>query len=30
MKSLLTDYYATSDAWTVKLAATQVIAATNA
>jgi len=30
VKSLLTDYYATSDAWTVKTAALQVIAATNA
>lgn len=30
VKSLLTDYYATSDAWTVRTAATQVIAATNA
>ncbi|PRY77763.1 serine/threonine protein kinase [Yoonia maritima] len=30
VKSLLTDYYATSDAWTVKTSALQVIAATNA
>ena len=30
IKSLLTDYYATSDAWSVRTAATQVIAATNA
>ena len=30
VKSLLTDYYATPDAWTVKTAATRVIAATNA
>ncbi|CUH79800.1 bifunctional protein-serine/threonine kinase/phosphatase [Tropicibacter naphthalenivorans] len=30
VKALLTDYYATSDAWTVRNAATQVIRATNA
>ncbi|NDW00180.1 bifunctional protein-serine/threonine kinase/phosphatase [Salipiger sp. PrR002] len=30
VKSLLTDYYATPDAWTVKTSATRVIAATNA
>ncbi|WP_106746452.1 bifunctional protein-serine/threonine kinase/phosphatase [Yoonia maritima] len=30
VKSLLVDYYATSDAWTVKTSALQVIAATNA
>lgn len=30
IKSLLTDYYSTSDAWSVRTAATQVIAATNA
>lgn len=29
VKSLLTDYYCTSDAWTVKTAASRVIAATN-
>ncbi|MDV7142127.1 bifunctional protein-serine/threonine kinase/phosphatase [Tropicimonas sp. TH_r6] len=29
VKSLLTDYYCTSDAWTVKIAASRVIAATN-
>lgn len=30
VKSLLTDYYATSDAWSVKTAASNVLAATNA
>ena len=30
VKSVLTDYYETSDAWTVKTAASNVIAATNA
>lgn len=30
VKSLLTDYYATPDAWTAKTAATRVIASTNA
>jgi len=30
VKALLTDYYATPDAWTVKTAASRVIAATNA
>lgn len=30
VKSLLTDYYSTPDAWTVRTAATRVIAATNA
>ncbi|XDA98904.1 bifunctional protein-serine/threonine kinase/phosphatase [Sulfitobacter sp. LCG007] len=30
VRSLLTDYYATPDAWTVKTAASRVIAATNA
>ncbi|WP_102223058.1 bifunctional protein-serine/threonine kinase/phosphatase [Acidimangrovimonas sediminis] len=30
VKALLTDYYATPDGWTVKTAATRVIAATNA
>ncbi len=30
VKSLLTDYYATPDGWTVRTAATRVIAATNA
>ena len=30
VKSFLTDYYATPDAWTVRTAATRVIAATNA
>ena len=29
VRSFLTDYYATSDAWTVKTAASRVIAATN-
>lgn len=30
VKSLLSDYYATPDSWTVRTAATRVIAATNA
>lgn len=30
VKGLLSDYYATSDAWTVRTAATRVVAATNA